>query len=118
MTSTAPAPIKPGHWNMDRQAGVVDHYPADESGNENLTANFEVAEDATPEIRLDGAADFRVLVGESVVFRSSAAQRETLKAELDAVSKAADGDSNDGEIESLREALGTALSMLGLSLEY
>lgn len=107
---------KPGHWAHDRQAGVMDHYPADSGGDENLTASFAVGPNAIPEIRIDGAADFRVLVGEAEVFRSSADSRARLAESLEAVEAAADGDSNDAEIEAYRDALSEALTMLGMYL--
>lgn len=116
MTAEAAAETKPGHWQYDRPAGVMDHYPADSDGDENLTASFAVAEDTTPEIRVDGAADFRVLVGESVAFRSSVDSRARLAESLEAVEAAADGDSNDAEIEAYRDALSEALTMLGMYL--
>jgi len=114
--AAAAAQAKPGHWQIDRKAGVVDHYPADSDGDENLTASFAVAEDTIPEIRIDGAADFRVLVGGTTVFRSSTAARARLTESLEAVEAAADGDSNDAEIEAYRDALSEALSMLGMYL--
>jgi hypothetical protein len=114
--ATTAEEIKPGHWAYDRPAGVMDHYPADGDGDENLTASFAVGADALPEIRVDGAVDFRILVGEAEVFRSSASGRQQLVESLEAVEAAADGDSNDDEIEAYREALSAALSLLGMSL--
>lgn len=116
MTAEAAVETKPGHWQYDRPAGVMDHYPADSDGDENLTATFAVGADAVPEIRVDGAVDFRVLVGEAEVFRSSASARQQLEECLEAVEAAADGDSNDEEIEAYRDALSQALSLLGMSL--
>jgi hypothetical protein len=115
-TATTAPEIQPGVWGK-RPGYTQDTFAHNNAaGDENLTVVFSHdTETAVPTLRMNGAAAVRVVINGRTLPNPSEAEIETLRGELAEVADAAEGDSNDEEIEVLQAALDTALGLLGMT---
>lgn len=113
MTVTAETPAQ-GTWA--RRPGHTAHL--DNSGAQDMDVAFSHdSETGVPTVRMNGAATIRLVMNGRTLPNPPASQMDDLRTELADLEVAAEGGSNDEEIEALRVALDSALALLGLTRE-